>query len=103
MELSILGSDPEPLEPLPLGQQEYLEPRTAEHRGEEAGVVHVSVWGGGAEIHREESPEVGLGLEKRLALQHPSFTLQSECILYWVFLAVLWEAFCPGIHTSKCW
>ena len=40
MELSILGSDPEPLEPLPLGQQEDLEPSTAEHRGEEA--VHVS-------------------------------------------------------------
>ena len=59
MELSILGSDPEPLEPLPLGQQEYLEPRTAEHRGEEAGVVHVSVWGGGAELHREESPRSG--------------------------------------------
>ena len=73
MELSILGSDPEPLEPLPLGQQEYLEPRTAEHRGEEAGVVHVSVWGGGAEIHREESPRGGPGPGKKAGLTAPIF------------------------------
>ena len=42
-ELSTPGSDPEPREPLPLRQQEDLEPSTAEHRGEEAGAVHVSV------------------------------------------------------------
>ena len=29
--------------------QENLEPSMAEHRGEEAGAVHVSVWGVGAE------------------------------------------------------
>ena len=49
MELSTPGSDPEPQEHLPLRQQEDLEPSTAEHRGEEAGAVHVSVWGVGAE------------------------------------------------------
>ena len=43
MELSIPGSDPKPQEPLPLRQQDDLEPSTAEHRGEEAGAVHVSV------------------------------------------------------------
>ena len=43
MELSTPGSDPEPRETLPLRQQEDLEPSTAEHRGEEAGAVHVSV------------------------------------------------------------
>ena len=48
-------------------------------------------------------PELGLGLEQRLASHHPSFTLQSECILCWVFFAIPWEAFCPCIHTSKCW
>ena len=36
MELSTPGSDPEPQEPLPLRQQEDLEPSIAEHRGEEA-------------------------------------------------------------------
>ena len=36
MELSTPGSDPEPREPLPLRQQEDLEPSIAEHRGEEA-------------------------------------------------------------------
>ncbi|XDC63661.1 hypothetical protein R6Z07M_014843 [Ovis aries] len=40
MELSTPGSDPEPRETLPLRQQEDLEPSMAEHRGEEAGVVH---------------------------------------------------------------
>ena len=48
MELSTPSFDPEPQEPLPLRQREDLEPSTAEHRGEEAGAVHVSVWGGGA-------------------------------------------------------
>ena len=45
--LSTPGSDPEPREALPLRQEEDLEHSTAEHRGEEAGPVHVSVWGGG--------------------------------------------------------
>ena len=68
MELSTPGSDPEPQEPLPLRQQEDLEPSTTEHRGEEAGVMHVSVWGGGAELHREEShrPESGPGTKPGL-------------------------------------
>ena len=61
MELSTPGSDPEPQEPLPLRQQEDLEPSTAEHRGEEGGALHVSVWGGGAELHREESHRAGSG------------------------------------------
>ena len=43
MELSTPGSDPEPRETLPVRQQEDLEPSTAEHRGEEAGAVPVSV------------------------------------------------------------
>ena len=47
--------------------------------------------------------ELGLGLEQRLDSHHTSFTLQSECILCWVFFAILWEAFCPHIHTSQCW
>ena len=59
MELSTAGSDPEPRETLPLRQQEDLKLSTAEQRGEEAGAVHVSVWGGGAELHREESPRSG--------------------------------------------
>ena len=42
-ELSTPASDPEPREPLPLRQQENLEPSTAEYRGEEAAAVHVSV------------------------------------------------------------
>ena len=68
MELSTAGSDPEPRETLPLRQQEDLEPSTTEHRGEEAGVMHVSVWGGGAELHREEShrPESGPGTKPGL-------------------------------------
>ena len=48
-------------------------------------------------------PELGLSLEQRLGSHHPSFTLQSECILCWIFFAILWEAFCPCIHISKCW
>ena len=48
-------------------------------------------------------PELGLGLEQRLASHYPSFTMQSECILCWVFFVIIWEAFCPRIHTSKCW
>ena len=59
MELSTSSSDHDPREALPLRQQEDLEPSTAKHRGEEAGAVHVSVWGGGAELHREESPRSG--------------------------------------------
>lgn len=46
MELSTPGSDREPQEPLPLNQQEDLQPSMAEHRVEEAGAVHVSMWGG---------------------------------------------------------
>ena len=48
-------------------------------------------------------PKQGLGLKQRLASHHPSFTLQSECLLCWVFFGILWESFCPRIHTSKCW
>ena len=42
-------------------------------------------------------------MKQSLASHHPSFTLQSGCILCWGFLGILWEAFCPRIHTSKCW
>ena len=73
IELSTPGSDPEPQEPLPLRQQEDLEPSTAEHRGEEAGAVHVSVWGGGAELHREESPRTGSGPRTKAGLTPPIF------------------------------
>ena len=73
MELSTPSSDPEPREPLPLRQQEDLEPSTAEHRGEEAGAVHVSVWGGGAELHREESPRTGSGPRTKAGLTPPIF------------------------------
>ena len=73
MELSTPGSDPEPREPLPLRQQEDLEPNTAEHRGEKAGAVHVSVWGRGAELHREESPRAGSGPGTKAGLTPPIF------------------------------
>ncbi|KAI4567241.1 hypothetical protein MJT46_008454 [Ovis ammon polii x Ovis aries] len=45
-ELSTPGSDPEPREPLPLRQQENLEPSTAEYRGEEAAAVHSALGNG---------------------------------------------------------
>ena len=73
MELSIPGSDPKPQEPLPLRQQDDLEPSTAEHRGEEAGAVHVSVWGRGADLHRDESPRAGSGPGTKAGLTPPIF------------------------------
>ena len=78
MELSTPCSDPEPREPLPLRQQEDLEPSTAEHRGEEAGAVHVSVWGGGAELHREESPRAGSGPGTKAGLTPPIFLTSAR-------------------------
>ncbi|KAI4567242.1 hypothetical protein MJT46_008455 [Ovis ammon polii x Ovis aries] len=45
-ELSTPASDPEPREPLPLRQQENLEPSTAEYRGEEAAAVHSALGNG---------------------------------------------------------
>ena len=74
-ELSTPSSDPEPQKPLPLKQQGDLEPSMAEHGGKKAGAVHVSMWGGGAEPHRRSPPDLGLGLEQRLASHHPSLTL----------------------------
>ena len=80
------GSDPEPREPLPLRQQEDLEPSTAEHRGEEAGAVHVSVWGVGAELRREDSPRAGSGPGAKAGLTPPIFhTAVRESILCWGF------------------
>ena len=73
MELSTPGSDPEPQETLPLRHQEDLEPSMAEHRGEEAGAVHVSVCGGGVELHREESPRAGSGPGTKAGLTQPIF------------------------------
>ena len=76
------SSDPEPREPLPLRQQEDLEPSTAEHRGEEAGAVHVSMWGAGAELRREESPRAGSGPGAKAGLTPPIFhTAVREGIL----------------------
>ena len=69
--LSTPGSDPEPREPLPLRQKEDPEPSTAEHRGEEPGAVPVSVWGGDAEPHREESPRAGAGPGAKAGLTPP--------------------------------
>ena len=74
-ELSIPGSDPEPQKILPLRQQGDLEPSMVEHRGKKAGAVNVSMWGGGADPHRRSPPDLGLGLEQRLASHHPSLTL----------------------------
>ena len=71
MELSTPGSEPEPREPLLLRQQEDLEPSMAEHRGEEPGAVHVSMWGGDAEPHREESPRAGSGPGAKAGLTPP--------------------------------
>ena len=73
MELSTPGSDPEPREPLPLRHQVDLEHSPTEYRGEEAGAVHVSVWGGGAELHREESPRAGPGPGTKPGLTPPIF------------------------------
>ena len=66
--------------------------------------MQVSMWGVVVLSHTGRNPpELGLDLEHRLASHHPSFTLQSECILCWIFFGILWEAFCPYIYTSKCW
>ena len=80
--LSTPGSNPEPREPLPLRQEEDLEPSTAEHTGEEAGAVHVSVWGGGAELHSEGFPRAGAGPGPKSGLTPPIFhTAVPEGIL----------------------
>ena len=71
--LSTPSSDPEPQEHLPLRQQEDLEPSMAEHRGEEAGDVHVSVWEEGAELHRKESHRAGSGPGTNVGLTSPIF------------------------------
>ena len=86
MELSTPGSEPEPREPLLLRQQEDLEPSMAEHRGEEPGAVHVSMWGAGAELRREESPRAGSGPGAKAGLTPPIFhTAVRESILCWGF------------------
>ena len=87
-ELSTSGSNPEPREPLPLRQQEDLDPSTAEHRGEEAGAVHVSVWGGGAEPHGEESPRAVAGPGAKAGLTPPIYRLQRR-LLCWEFFGNL--------------
>ena len=75
-------SDPEPREPLPLRQQEDPEPSMAEHRGEEAGAVHVSVWAGDAELHSQGSPRAGAGPGPKAGLTPPIFhTAVPEGIL----------------------
>ena len=73
MELSTPSSDPEPRETLPLREQEDLEPSMAEHRGEDAGAVHVSVCGRGVELHRKESPRAGSGPGTKAGLTPPIF------------------------------
>ncbi len=76
------GSDPEAREPLLLRWEEDLEPSMAEHRGEEAGALHVSVCGGGVELHREESPRAGSGPGTKAGLTSPIFhTAVPEGIL----------------------
>ena len=45
----------------------------AEHRGEDAGAVHVSVCGRGVELHREESPRAGSGPGTKAGLTPPIF------------------------------
>ena len=94
-ELSTPNSNPEPREALPLRQQEDLEPSIAEHRGEEAWAVHVSIWGG-VLSHTGRSPaDLGLGLEQRLASHHPSYRLQRS-LLCWVFFGNLLEVLFPS-------
>ena len=71
--------------------------------------MHVSVWGGGAELHNEGSPRAwGLSLDQRLASHHPSFTLQSQKASYCDFLE--WdlsrkfrEEFCLHTGTGQGW
>lgn len=76
------GSDPEAREPLPLRREEDLEPSTAEHTGEEAGPVHVSVWGGGADLHSGGYPRAGAGPGPKAGLTSPIFhTAVPEGIL----------------------
>ena len=58
----------------------------SEHRGEEAGAVHVSMWGAGAELRREESPRAGSGPGAKAGLTLPIFhTAVRESILCWGF------------------
>ena len=64
--------------------------------------MQVSMWGVVVLSHTGRNPpELGLDLEHRLASHHPSFTLQSECILCWVFFMILWAAFCPPISSVQ--
>ena len=83
------SSDPEPREPLPLRQQEDLEPSTAEHRGEEAGAVHVSVWDCGAEPHREEAPRAGARPGAKAGLTPPIF---HTAVRVHPMLDILWDS-----------
>ena len=91
------SSDPEPQEPLPLRQQEDLDPSTAEHRGEEAGAVHVSVWGGGAEPHGEESPRAVAGPGAKAGLTSPIF---DTVVSMHPTLSILWDSL--GSFLSPC-
>ena len=64
--------------------------------------MHVSVWGGGAELHSEGFPRAGAGPGPKSGLTPPIFhTAVREGILCWVFFWILWEAFCPWICNDK--
>ena len=85
--LSTPGSDPEPRGPLPLRQREDLEPSAAEHRGEEAGAGNLSVRGGLLSFTGRSPPELGLGLEQRLASHHLTDCSQRKHPM----LGILWK------------
>jgi len=64
--------------------------------------VHVSVWGGGAEPHREEFSRAESRPGAKAGLTPPILqTAVREGILCWVFFGILWEAFCPRICNDK--
>ena len=64
--------------------------------------MHVSVWGGGAEPHREEFSRAESRPGAKAGLTPPILqTAVREGILCWVFFGILWEAFCPRICNDK--
>lgn len=84
---------------IPLSQLEDLELTKAELEDEEA---KVGAWKGWVLSHIGRSPQrLVLGLEQRLAPDHPSAGLQSEKFLSWDFTGRLWEEFCAWKTTGK--
>ena len=64
--------------------------------------VHVSVWGGGAEPHREESSRAESRPGAKAGLTPPILqTAVREGILGWVFFGILWEVSVFGYAMTR--